>query len=197
MPERGRAADCYAVARTALYLDHDANIAHPEDGRPAIAGHASELHRISGALTSLRVRQCNEDVACPDCGGTGEGPEVIDPPAVFKSRKGRAAAARLGVGEASRPDCRRCKGTGLTVGPRLRKLEAAANEIAEHYGLRCYFQTDPRGCALYLIDPTDVPAHGEDLHRYAYGKPTPLAELQSRWIDANYSRGHAVVRLGR
>ncbi len=48
-----------------------------------------------------------------------------------------------------------------------------AKKIATKYGLGLYHQTDPRGCALYLIRPGDVPA-GAD-------------------VDAYYSRGVAVV----
>lgn len=48
-----------------------------------------------------------------------------------------------------------------------------AKAIAARYGLTAYYQTDPRGCALYLVRLGDVPA-GAD-------------------IDAYYSRGVAVV----
>ena len=48
-----------------------------------------------------------------------------------------------------------------------------AQQIAGRYGLTAYHQGDPRGCALYLLRPGDVPA-GEDPGSY-------------------YSRGIAVV----
>lgn len=48
-----------------------------------------------------------------------------------------------------------------------------ATHIANCYGLTAYVQTDPRGCALYLLRPGDVP-EGCD-------------------ADAYYSRGVAVV----
>lgn len=48
-----------------------------------------------------------------------------------------------------------------------------AKAIASRYGLTAYHQGDPRGCALYLVRPGDVPA-GEDIGSY-------------------YSRGVAVV----
>ncbi len=48
-----------------------------------------------------------------------------------------------------------------------------AYDIAARYGLTAYVQGDPRGCALYLVRPGDVPA-GAD-------------------IDSYYSRGIAVV----
>jgi hypothetical protein len=48
-----------------------------------------------------------------------------------------------------------------------------AQAIAARYGLTAYHQGDPRGCALYLVRPDDVPA-GAD-------------------IDGYYSRGVAVV----
>lgn len=37
--------------------------------------------------------------------------------------------------------------------------------IAERYGLGFYHQTDPRGCALYLLRPGDVP-EGQDPSAY-------------------------------
>lgn len=52
---------------------------------------------------------------------------------------------------------------------RLRRLEQGAEEIAAFYGLRAYHQGDPRGCALYLTEPG----------------------------MSDYSRGLAIVRLGR
>lgn len=177
----GRAQDCYDVAVTALYLRNAVGpefVAKHEGREYAPARHAVELVRISGELNRLGVRQCNEDVTCPKCGGAGL------------------------YGK----DCRRCAGSGLTIGPRRAKLEGYAVEIATHYGLRCYFQTDPRGCALYLIDPASVPQSwaaipGDPLERYVYGdeakNPPTLAKLQERWIDANYTQGHAVTRLGR
>jgi len=39
------------------------------------------------------------------------------------------------------------------------------SEILEGKGVTHYQQTDPRGCALYLIRPTDVPA-GESVNAY-------------------------------
>lgn len=51
----------------------------------------------------------------------------------------------------------------------LKRVQA----ITGRYGLGFYHQTDPRGCALYLIRPGDVPA-GADVSGY-------------------YSRGVAVV----
>ena len=38
-------------------------------------------------------------------------------------------------------------------------------EILEGKGVTHYQQTDPRGCALYLIRPTDIPA-GESVHAF-------------------------------
>lgn len=48
-----------------------------------------------------------------------------------------------------------------------------AQAIAARYGLTAYYQGDPRGCALYLVRPDDVPP-GADIGSY-------------------YSRGIAVV----
>ena len=40
-----------------------------------------------------------------------------------------------------------------------------ASKIASARGLTAYFQGDPRGCALYLLRPGDVP-DGKDPHAY-------------------------------
>jgi hypothetical protein len=48
-----------------------------------------------------------------------------------------------------------------------------AQAIASKYGLEIYYQTDPRGCALYVLRPDDIP--------------------QGRSIDSCYSNGVAVV----
>jgi hypothetical protein len=48
-----------------------------------------------------------------------------------------------------------------------------AKAIAAKYGLEVYYQTDPRGCALYVLRPGDIP--------------------QGRSIDSFYSNGVAVV----
>lgn len=52
----------------------------------------------------------------------------------------------------------------------VRDMEAAALRrvaaiAAAHPGISFYHQGDPRGCALYLIRPGDVPA-GEDVNAY-------------------------------
>lgn len=39
-------------------------------------------------------------------------------------------------------------------------------EVCKRYGLTAYFQTDPRGCALYLLRPGDVPPDGADVSAY-------------------------------
>lgn len=76
------------------------------------------------------------------------------------------------------------EGTNEMILRRCASLEDDALEIAEHYGLTCYFQGNPRGCSLYLIDPAIVPIISDE-------------RACKAWIDANYTRGHAVVRLGR
>lgn len=45
-------------------------------------------------------------------------------------------------------------------------------EILSKYGLKPYYQTDPRGCALYIIREGDVPT-GEDVHAY-YTRGIPV-----------------------
>lgn len=176
VPRSGRAADAYEVACTAVMLRDRAPERLDADGPtktdPPLmsARHATALHVISGRLHRLAERQCNEDLTCAKCRGEGG---------------------------SNMSTCRACAGSGLTIGRTLARLERQATEIAAHYGCRAYFQGDPRGCALYLVPGEIVPNAGGELDRYAYGKPTPFAMLQERWIEAHYTRGHAVSRLGR
>lgn len=155
VPNDGKAADAYAVACTAVMLD----MHRPKgQGNPlSPARHATRLHVISGLLHRLSERQCNEDLCCRECQGSGFVTVADGGP-----RQNGASTAR---------QCTVCAGAGLTIGRRLKSLEADAQEIAQHYGLTCYFQGDPRGCSLYLLEPGTNPNA--------------------------YTRGHAVVRLGR
>lgn len=182
VPETGRAADCYAVAETALTLSRRVTELAPGEGRATwnCARHACELHRISGALHRMAEHECNgtRSYSCRYCQGEG-----------YAIEHGNA-----------RRECKSCKGTGDSF--ILRMYRADAEAIAAHYGLRCYFQPDPRGCALYLIDPAMLPDRmTEQLGDYVYQSDgihvPPLAVLQDRWIASNYNRGHAVVRIGR
>lgn len=187
VPQVGTSADAYNVACTALVL-HWADERTKDREGYGTARHAVTLHRISGRLHRIAERLCNEDLTCPRCGGDGR--------ISWESKR---------TGPSIR-DCRACAGHGTTVGRQLERLREDAREIATHYGLRAHFQTDPRGCALYLIDPASVPdgerfSEGKRAEGYIYPSDPPegppLATLQARWIDANYDRGHAVVRLGR
>lgn len=47
-----------------------------------------------------------------------------------------------------------------------------AEKIASKYGLKAYHQTDPRGCALYLLRAGDIPA-GADADCY-YNRGIPV-----------------------
>jgi len=184
IPDTGPARDAYDVACTAQFLGRRPIVTslpggeeHRDYGRHLTLGparHAVTLHRISGQLHRIAEHECNGDPGydCPKCHGNGWG-------------------------------CQACEGTGDA--PRMRRLRAQAREIAAHYGLRAYFQGDPRGCSLYLIDEGDIPAV-ERLGEYVYSgdgdnpDPTTLEmreKLRARWIESNYTRGHAVTRLGR
>lgn len=145
----GKEADAYEVASTVVVL-HRKSV----EGGYSICRHATALHVISGKLHRLAERQCYEDLTCPRCQGDG------------LNRSGRDVEAAT----SARSDCRACAGSGLTTGRREAAYQAAAREIATHYGLSCYFQGDPRGCSLYI---------GENL------------------TDSNYNCSHAVTRLGR
>lgn len=52
------------------------------------------------------------------------------------------------------------------IADRERGARKRLYDILAHYpGLEAYVQTDPRGCALYILKPGDVPA-GEDVSGY-------------------------------
>jgi hypothetical protein len=165
VPRTGRAADAYEVARTALLLNRPkprsaeyANRANCASRDFMPARHAVTLHRISGHLHKLAERGCNEDLGCRECGGDGLRRHTLP--------SGAKAVAMTS------PTCRACAGHGTTVGRRLERLRADAREIAEHYGMSVFFQTDCRGCSLYVGEAADM-------------------------NDQRYNNGHAVVRMGR
>lgn len=219
VPTSGRAADAYEVAVTTTYLYH------PNRGEPlAAARHAVALHVISGRLHRLAERQCNEDLTCRGCAGDGSTRtyDCGDMDCPQKPWLGPVVhGSSVNISGEKQPDCptcgkparyaepkracRSCAGHGTTIGRRLERLRADATAIAEHYGLRVYFQTDPRGCSLYLIDPAIIPTPRELVVSGAYRYPSDppdwdqsmTARVVDRWIEANYTRGHAVVRLGR
>ncbi len=107
------------------------------------------LCSLSRALSRIAERGCNEDRGCKVCKGDGQ----------VTCRAGAHGALAV-------LDCQACAGTGSMDGKRERKLEARAQAIACLYGLRCYFQGDPRGAALYLI-PADAPNPERDDSLYS------------------------------
>lgn len=187
IPDRGAARDAYDVAALSALLVARV-LAHrfdkPPDGwhRNDCARHAVRLAIVSGRLHRIAERECNEDLACPRCHGEGE----------YAPGNSGAPFQR----------CPKCAGDGRTTGRAKARARAEATAIAEHYGLRCYFQTDPRGCALYLIDPAIIPLIPSPeianlLPDTRLADVESVKEAQRRWIEANYTQGHAVTRLGR
>lgn len=69
--------------------------------------------------------------------------------------------------ETDRPLWRNTAGIVRTyIADRERGAEKRLKTIMGRYpNLRSYLQTDPRGCALYILRPGDVP-DGEDPHSY-------------------------------
>lgn len=189
VPRNGVASNAYEVACTALFLRGRAP-AGGFHGGFAPARHAVTLHRISGRLHRIAERQCSEDLTCPDCQGGGWVQRA------FKSKEHGGKYLPL-LGDHNRVECRACSGRGNTLGRQESRLEDDARHIAKHYGLWVYFQGDPRGCSLYLIDPAIVPTDLHSLRMTSDSTPTPVAVIQARWIASNYNRGHAVTRIGR
>lgn len=60
-------------------------------------------------------------------------------------------------------------------------LKRLGKIMARYPGFAYYVQGDPRGCALYILRPTDIPAD-------VAIDSAPARE----WLSANYSRGIAV-----
>jgi len=185
VPSTGRAADAYEVACTAAMLHW---LGWADDGpkpKPQAfesARHATLLHIISGRLHRIAERLCNEDLTCRACDGAGKTSDAASPDVEYHPA-------------VTRKSCRACAGRGNTLGRSETRLEASAKAIADHYALRVYFQSDSRGCSLYLIDPDIVPKS----LLAEYGAPTGDAMYRNAedWVRSNYTRGHAVTRLGR
>lgn len=182
--------DARMIAATAALLAFRGARLEPAVPDRVARDSATELHRIATRLHRIAERQCNEDLTCRNCKGEGMEPT--------KSGKGYATKKN---GAAIR--CKPCAGTGNTLGRTEKRLEARAVELAAAYRMRVYFQGDPRGCPLYLVPEEIIPecknAGLAELDRYRYdcdkNKPATLADLQSRWIDSNYTRGHAVPHV--
>lgn len=87
----------------------------------ALTREASKLHRIA-------ERQCNFDIACPKCDGSGE----------------------TGAGPDAKP-CRSCQGTGSTLGRAMNRSRARVAEILATFGLFPAWQTDPRGWPVAIF----------------------------------------------
>lgn len=109
---------------------------------------ALTLCAVSRSLSRIAERGCNEDRHCRKCDGEG------------LVRVGNSGAYTC-------TGCQSCAGTGSMDGKRERRLEAKAQAIAGLYGLRCYFQGDCRGAALYLIDAERWPLASEDDCHYS------------------------------
>ena len=137
------------LARVAVLLARRAenNASLSVGGYPA--PHAQELCMVSRSLSRIAERGCNEERGCKVCKGAGQ----------VTCRTGAHGALTV-------LDCQACAGTGSVDGKRERRLEAKAQAIAVLYGLRCYFQGDPRGAALYLI-PADAPNPERDDSLYS------------------------------
>lgn len=113
---------------------------------------ADKLRQISAALRRWHERECGID------GGAIERDEITGRP-YWKTETGRRYAI---------PD--REKGArkrlGHIIGNRNTRVWAAGNAHAvREVAVRPYIQTDPRGAALYILRPGDVP-EGKDPSAY-------------------------------
>lgn len=150
------------------------------------AADSATIHRLARGASSRAERECNEDLGCRKCDGSGElsvdrladahelltrgiGHRAI---AVCQCRTARAyRAAKAGS------VCPKCDGTGSQLGKRDRRAAERAREIAKRYGMRLYEQSDPRGCPYYLIPDEKLPEWPE----------TEKWSSVNAWIDSNYN----------
>ena len=124
-------------------------------------GDALELHSIATKLHRWAERECSEDLACPVCEGNGQHEDLgrkvkaseIQGRLFHAKRWREDAEAETGIPCPVPPlvECASCAGTGSRLGKRAKLNEDRAVAIAARYGLRVYFQSDCRGCPLYLI----------------------------------------------
>lgn len=103
---------------------------------------AETLRRISLTLHSWSERCCNEDIRT----GFYRGSEFIDCTNPAECRKHRSTCKTYTFGQGNHGGYRiPNRETGA-----LRRLDAI---MGSHPGISYYYQTDPRGAALYLLRP--------------------------------------------
>lgn len=113
---------------------------------------ADKLRQISAALRRWHERECGID------GGSIERDEITGRP-YWKTETGRRYAI---------PDREKgaLKRLGHIIGNRNTRVWAAENAHAvREVAVHPYIQTDPRGAALYILRPGDVP-EGKDPSAY-------------------------------
>jgi len=115
---------------------------------------ADQLRRISLTLHRWHERECGSDHACVVRGHVVDGEFIYDD-------AGDAYEEHAGVSGRARyqrvPDRERGALTRLTAILAARNARVHAEYPQRETELRVYIQTDPRGAALYLIRPGDVP----------------------------------------
>jgi hypothetical protein len=114
---------------------------------------AEELRRISMTLHRWHEMECNGDVQ--RCEQTGK---------VYK-HYGRDTGPFLTVRTADREKGALKRLQAIIKEHNSRGQETGPHTITRNPKLEAYIQTDPRGAALYIIRPGDVPA-GEDVSAY-------------------------------
>lgn len=125
---------------------------------------AEQLRRISNTLQRWFERECNGEIQRGDDGiarGYRTSARFLDPndPRYWYSVPDREAGARKRL-------------VAVIAARNLRHgvvnenvPQKTAKSKAKRTGLLAYIQTDPRGAALYILRPGDVPA-GEDVSGY-------------------------------
>lgn len=124
------------------------------------------LRRISRTLRRWHELECGTDSGAIERDDTTGKPYFVFYEQGFISN-GKPGRCRLPVADRERGALRRL---GRIVGLRNTRVWAASSAHAVHvHAVHPYVQTDPRGAALYILRPGDVPAGSKPESCYTNG----------------------------
>ena len=129
---------------------------------------AEQLRRISMILHRWHERECGTDHSCLVRGRWNRETasfEYDDNGQPYYEFSGASGKRRYSpTRDRQRGAVKRLRAI-LDARNERKRGPAAENETAEDVDVRAYVQGDPRGAALYILRPGDVPA-GKDVHAY-------------------------------